>query len=397
MHRLSPIRVLHLVDSDLRRGAETFAAELATALSEGQTENALCIIHPSGGGLSHDGLRTVTLGATDRNGWRVVDLAAIRRLHRVLAEFKPDVLLAHGSTTAKYGAVACSMRRRAVSIYKNIGTVSFWSGSPLKARFSRMLLKRFDRVVSLSQITREDFIRVHRLPEHQVIVIPNGLNIAPFIHARDSGIRKERRRELGLGEEDLALITVGSLTFEKDQARLLALVKDIRSEGLPCHLLIAGEGPLRAELEIMADQLGVRRYVRFLGLRKDVPALLAASDLFVLPSKTEGMPRVLIEAGLAGLASVSHDVGAVADMVENGVSGVVVPAGDYEAFKTETLALLRDPLRRKAMGEAARRYNMEVYDIRKVALKYQELMVSLLDKRREERYRDLIRSYWMGP
>jgi glycosyltransferase involved in cell wall biosynthesis len=395
MRRLSPIRVLHLVDSDLRRGAETFAAELATALSEGQTENVLCIVHPSGGGLSHDGLRTVTLGATDHKGWRLVDLAAIRRLHRVLAEFKPDVLLAHGSTTAKYGAVARSMRRGAVSIYKNIGTVSFWSGSPLKARFSRMLLKRFDRVVSLSQITREDFIRVHRLSEHQVVVIPNGLDIAPF--SLDSGVREERRRELGLGEGDLALITVGSLTFEKDQARLLSLVKDIRSEGLPCHLLIAGEGPLRAELEIMADQLGISRYVRLLGLRKDVPALLAASDLFVLPSKTEGMPRVLIEAGLAGLASVSHDVGAVADVVENGVSGAVVPAGDYEAFKAETLALLRDPLRRKAMGEAARRHNMRVYDIKKVAQKYQELMISLLNERRDEQYRNFVRSYWMGP
>jgi glycosyltransferase involved in cell wall biosynthesis len=384
------------VDSDLRRGAETFAAELATALSEGQTENVLCIVHPSGGGLSHDGLPTVTLGATDRNGWRVVDFTAIRRLRRVLAEFKPDVLLAHGSTTAKYGAVAHSMRRGAVAIYKNIGTVSFWSGSPLKAQLSRMLLKRFDSVVSLSQTTREDFIRIHRLPEHRVIVIPNGLNIAPFIRVRDSGVREERRREMGLGEGDLALITVGSLTFEKDQARLLSLVKDIRSEGLPCHLLIAGEGPLRAELEIMADQLGVSRYVRFLGLRKDVPALLSASDLFVLPSKTEGMPRVLIEAGLAGLASVSHDVGAVADVVENGVSGAVVPADNYDAFKAETLALLRDPLRRKAMGEAARRHNMEVYDIRKVAHNYQELMVSLLDKRREEQYRNLIRSHWMG-
>ena len=136
----------------------------------------------------------------------------------------------------------------------------------------------------------------------------------------------------------------------------------------------------RPDLEQQAAALGVANQVHFLGVQSNVPRILAAADLMVLPSKTEGMPAALIEAGLAGLASVAYDVGGVGEVVEHEVSGLVVPPGELSEFSGAVMALCQDQRRRTAMGAAARQRCLEHFAMSKVARRYEELLIGLLRK-----------------
>ncbi|MGH2747967.1 MAG: glycosyltransferase, partial [Actinomycetota bacterium] len=136
---------------------------------------------------------------------------------------------------------------------------------------------------------------------------------------------------------------------------------------------VAGEGPLRGELETEVARRGIEDRVRILGSRADVGDLLAASDVVILASATEGMPGCLIEAGMAGIAAAAYAVGAAAEVVHSGTTGLVVAPGDQDALTRAVLALLRDDGLRDAMGKAARARCLERFDTRHIALRYVDL------------------------
>ncbi|MCI0441303.1 MAG: glycosyltransferase, partial [Chloroflexi bacterium] len=170
-------------------------------------------------------------------------------------------------------------------------------------------------------------------------------------------------------------------SHEKNQAHAIRLVRDIRNEGFAAKLLLVGDGPLRGALEQQARELGVAEHTSFLGVRPDVAAILAASDLFVLTSKSEGGPRVLIEAGMAGLGAVAYDVGAVHDIIGKTGAGLIVPEGNCEALRDAVARLLRDRDALRDMGARARESHLRTFDIGSVTEMYANLFRSLVDRR----------------
>ncbi len=377
-------RVLHLVHSDQRRGAEVFASQLVRHLHGEGLESAVCILHSSPGpGLALDGVRAYLLDGKYLADGKRVTLGGPKLwgLRRVLAEFQPDVVLAHGSSSLRYGALSRLSRRGLKAIYRNIGMASFWAGPAPVVQANRLLLRAFDLVVSLSDRARQDFLSVYHLPPQRVAVIPNGIDAGPFRALPGPEQREACRRSLSLARRDFALICVGGLSPEKGQEDLLHILREARGRAGSMRLLLAGDGPLRRTLEQKAASLGIADSVSFLGVRDDVPALLAAADLFVLPSRSEGIPGALIEAGMAGLSAVACDVGAVSDVVLNGVTGVVVRPGDRAAFREAVIDLAQAPQRRQAMGAAARERCLRHFDMARVAGMYRDLLLALLDGR----------------
>jgi glycosyltransferase involved in cell wall biosynthesis len=150
------------------------------------------------------------------------------------------------------------------------------------------------------------------------------------------------------------VLTVGSLTPQKDQATLLEAFARVARTRDEARLLIAGEGALRADLERRRDALGLGDRVRFLGDREDVADLLEACDLFVLSSVREGLSVTLLEAMRAGRAVVATDVGGNAEAVARDVTGRIVATRDPRALAGALESLLGDPARREAFGSAAR-------------------------------------------
>ncbi|MFQ6027326.1 MAG: glycosyltransferase, partial [Dehalococcoidia bacterium] len=172
----------------------------------------------------------------------------------------------------------------------------------------------------------------------------------------------------------------GSRRVEEKNPRLaVEVISRLKSQQKDWRLVFVGDGPQRAELEREAQVLGVADRVQFLGTRSDVPALLAAADLLLLPSRTEGMPAVVIEAGLAEVPAVAYAVGDVAEVVESGSTGVLAQPGNVLEFQQAVLTAAQDPERLRTMGIAARQRYARRFDIRTVARQYQETMFRLLE------------------
>ena len=373
--------MLHLISSQQRRGAEVFAAQLASSIEvNGRFKNGLCSLFTE----NDDELPVGNLpmfkleghsGVLDRLG---LDPELLCRLCGVIREYRPDVLVAHGSDTLKYGSSASLFNRKVATVYRNIGTASIWANSAVRVKLNRMFLKRMNAVVSVSEYTRRDFINVYRLPESRVTFIPNGVDATEFDVCSQRAARAEVRSELGLSPTDVLLASVGNLSEEKGHGELLTIISDLTRLGLEMHLVIVGDGPLRQQLEQQAQHLDLFGQVHFLGRRDDIPRVLAGADVFVLPSRTEGMPAVLIEAGLAGLPSVAFDVGGVAEVVEHSVTGLVPVSGDLAGFSESLSLLCRDQGNRSAMGDAARIRCQELFDMPKVASQYEAMFLNVL-------------------
>jgi glycosyltransferase involved in cell wall biosynthesis len=166
------------------------------------------------------------------------------------------------------------------------------------------------------------------------------------------------------------MIAVGSLTREKRVDRMLRVLRELLPTVADLHLWVVGGGPLRPELERLAEELGVAPRVRWCGVCPDVGTYLAAADLFVLTSDTEGMPGVVLEAGWCGLAAVATNVGGTRECLLDQRTGLLVPAQDEARLVGAVECLLRDSDERRRMGAEARCWVTANFELRRVAETY---------------------------
>lgn len=342
--------------STRRRGAEVFASDLGAALSER--------------GLD---VRSVALAASDDPtalslvalGQRRLGLDTLLGLRREIR--RAGLVLAHGSTTLP----ACALGTLGTGtpfVYRNIGDPRYWAASPIRRRRSALLLSRAAAIAVLWEGAADAIVAQHRIPRSRIRVIPNGAPAVRF-PAVDEPRRAAARAALGLPRDRQVVLYLGALSREKDvgtAVRAVAAVPDVA-------LVVVGDGPERPALVALADELIPER-VTFLGSVDDPAGVLAAADALVLPSRTEGMPGVLIEAGLSSLPVVATNVGGVAEIVEDGVTGRLVPPGDPGA----TTSALREVLANaNGLGEAGRQRCLERFEMGVVADRWRVLLDDL--------------------
>jgi glycosyltransferase involved in cell wall biosynthesis len=208
-------------------------------------------------------------------------------------------------------------------------------------------------------------------------LIPNGIPTDEY--APDPNRRRRWRERHGLEPEAIVLTHVGRFAPPKNHALLIEAFAQVRTH-TPLYLLLVGGGELEDAVRQQVVELGLQERVRFLGVRADVPAILNASDLFVLSSCWEGNPLSVMEAMAAGLPVVSTAVGGVPELVREGETGLLVPSGDAAALARALQALVDDPARREAMGKAARQHAIAHFDIRHTVRQYETLYERLLQR-----------------
>jgi glycosyltransferase involved in cell wall biosynthesis len=192
-------------------------------------------------------------------------------------------------------------------------------------------------------------------------VIPSGVDTDLVRPGRD---RAAAKAHLALSPTTPVIGTVGRLEPRTGTDTLLAAVAALRAERPDVALVVVGEGPLRAELEARARELGIASAVRFLGDRTDVDEVLAALDAFVLPSRTEGMSNALLEAMAMGLPVIATAVGGTPEVIADGRSGRLVPADEPERMAAAIARVLADVVGARRLGIAARAVVEERYGAR---------------------------------
>jgi len=342
------MRVLHVVESMRRGGAESVVVEHVRHAAP-DLELLVCALNHDGPALEAAraaGARTFLLG---KRG----PLDGVRQLAALMRRERVEVVNGHNATGGLYAALAARIAGIPV-VFRTEHTIHFPGRHsalyPLLEPVSTVLTRR---VVCVCQAVLES--HVSRLPwaARRFVTVANGISSAEHTRPREV-IRASVRNQLGIQDDQLLVLTIGSLSRQKAYARLLDAFAPIAEADPYARLLIAGEGPLRPALEArIAD--GLADSVRLLGARDDAVDLLEACDVFVLSSEREGLPITLIEAMRAGRPAVSTRIGGTAEVVEDGVTGLLVPVGDGPALTGALRALLADPALRERMGEAGRR------------------------------------------
>lgn len=231
-------------------------------------------------------------------------------------------------------------------------------------RLQRLAYRCATKVVANSPAAR-GFLEQEGVARASIAVVPNGLDPAAFA---------DRQPRAG----GRTLITVANLRPEKDHATLLAAAAILVRDFPALRVRIVGSGPRRAALEALTAAHGLNAHVEFLGHRDDVPALLAAADIFVLPSRSEAFPNGVIEAMAAGLPVVATAVGGLLDLIDDGRTGRLVPPGKPDALAAAVRSLLEHPAQADAMGAAARATVLQQYSFDRMVASFEELYLSSL-------------------
>jgi glycosyltransferase involved in cell wall biosynthesis len=369
------MRIVHLTASSFFGGPERQMLGLASALPPEYESSFLS--------FSEGGRCRVFLAEARNAGFDAAKLAndfpriraCIREVAAQLHECSADVLVTHGYKSNLFGRPAA--RKAGVPI---VSVSRGWTGENLKIRcyeaLDRFHLRFMDRVVCVSSGQAER-VRKSGVTEAKMRIIRNGARLGAFETPDPAG--KGRLRVLAGGDGPIVL-AAGRLSAEKgfrvlvEAARLLANVR----------FVICGEGAERASLEQQIDALALQGHVRLAGFRDDLDSLIPFADLVVLPSFTEGLPNVALEAGAAGIPVVATAVGGTPEVVRDGVTGFLVPPGDPRALSQRVIDLLQHPERAREFGTAARQWMQEKFTFEAQARSYCELFDEITRTRKVE-------------
>jgi sugar transferase (PEP-CTERM/EpsH1 system associated) len=371
------IDVLHLITELSTGGAQTALLRLLAGLDRDRFRPAVACLY-NGDKPVAQRIRSLGIPVTDLRMTAKWRLDALWRLYCLLRQQRPDILhtwMFHANFPGRLlgrlaGVPIIITSRRNEDI-----------GGALRERLNRWTARLDDRVIAVCEVARRAEIERARVSPEHVVTIYNGIDVERF-SATDGDLVIRVRRELGIPAGVPLIGAVGRLHPQKDFAGLLDSLTEVQKYVSPVRLLLVGEGELRDDLETRARSLGISGIVTFAGFRSDVAEILAACDVFVLPSLWEGMPNVVLEAMAVGLPVVATQVGGVPEIVLDGETGLLVPPGDSETLAQALIRLLRDPDLRSRMGRAGRRRVEQHFSANQLVLETEALYEALWARNR---------------
>jgi glycosyltransferase involved in cell wall biosynthesis len=350
-------------------GAERALVQIVTRLDRQQwTPRVYCL---AGRGKLADGLKAAGIEVECLNARSKWDVRVVGRLAANLRQFRPALLqtfLFHANIAGRLAA-----RRAGVPV-----VVSGVRVSEHDARWRMRMDRWTNRLVTHNVCVSTAIAERYRglgIPDRKLSVIPNGVEVAAFESAAPADLS-----EFGIPAGSRILLAIGRLHPQKGFDQLIDAVGPILKDHPDVHLLIVGEGPQRPLLEqkIAASDQHTRMHLT--GRRDDIAGLLRACSLFVLSSRWEGMPNVLLEALAAGVPVVATDVEGVRDIVEDAVSGVIVPRESTFELRTAVTRLLADPPLASKLAAAGQRRVRSDFTWERVTEQYTQLWSRLLDR-----------------
>lgn len=372
LERIRGTRIAHLIESDGPGGAERLVASLATELQAAGCDNVVVTPARGEGWLSNElagtgvTLEPLELRAAGFRTW-------VRLLAETLRRYRPAVAHSHEFMMAVHGALAA--RGTGVPHLITMHGGRYYAERLRRRAALRGAATLSGALVSVSEAVRHHLSRDLWIRRSRILSIPNGVRWVP---AKRSSLRQELR----LAPTDRLLLAVGNLYPVKGHAHLIDALALLADNHANVHLAIAGRGDLADGLRVRARELALDDRVHLLGLRSDIPSLLAAADIFVLPSVAEGLPLALLEAMFAGRPIVASDVGDVRVVLNDGDAGLLVRPGNAAELARALDRLLTDPNEGGRLGQRAALRAASEYACARMVERYARLYFDLGTTRR---------------
>jgi glycosyltransferase involved in cell wall biosynthesis len=362
---VSTLRVVLAIESSGPGGAERMILSLAEALARNGDEPRIATLKPGWMTQRAEAAGIPVWIEPQRPG---LDLGWVLRFARRLWQERIDALHTHEFGMNSFGSAAALLSRtRAISTIHG----RHWAVDRARRRVAYRLLRALG--VPLIAVSNDlaSFLEGRLgLSQGCLEVVPNGIPVQPALRAEERAARRAMiRSELGIPPKVPLLVAVGNLYPVKDHATLLRALAQLPDP----WLAIAGRGGEEENLRRLARELGIAERVHLLGLRDDIPTLLAAADVFVQPSRSEGLPLSILEAMAQRLPIVATDVGGVGEAIEDGMTGYLVRSGDPPALAAAVGRILASPDRGAALGAAADARVREEFSVERMLSRYREL------------------------
>jgi glycosyltransferase involved in cell wall biosynthesis len=384
------LKIVFIDTYPVRRGAQIFVTELADFLQNQGQKTFRIYLYKSGNQTLDVGLRNqdICLGFDPKHIFEKIPTLQpllVLKLIKVLNYLNPDIVLLNGSRTLKYGAVVKRALPKTIRwVSRVIDNAEFWNTDSLTHwYYKNLVIPAMDGSIGVSQSSLDAMIRHYDFKKPSSVV-HRVFDSKKFEQAPD---RKEARGRLGLTENDEVLLFLGNLTSQKRPDRFIQIIQELAKTRPNVRGLLVGDGGMRKELEYQVsgikyqekgnEGVGIRTkrqeargekqetsseshesidgsFISFEGYQSDVSPFLAAADLLVLTSDTEGLPGVILEAAYFSVPAVASDVGGIRECLVDGETGVLIPTREVSGFCSAIGNLLDDPDRRKKIGEAAK-------------------------------------------
>lgn len=374
MQPVNPVRtILYLSTSSGPGGAERVISNLSASLDPSRYRAVLCLFRP-GWIQAHTESRGVSTYVIPTHG--MFDWRWVSRFRRLLREEHVDVIHAHEFDANVQGTFVATLS--GIPLVATVhGKNYFWE--KFRRRLAYRWVSRRATMVAVSENLKHFIVEKVGVQASDVRVVYNGVDVLPPCDAADID---QCWKELDLPAGNQIVGVVGNLYPVKGHQYLIAAIPAILAKCPKTTFVFAGRGQLEAELKAQAHQLGVDGHVRFLGLRQDIPRILALLDVFVLPSLSEGLSMAILEAMVAGKPVVATDVGGNPELVEDGATGYLVPSQNSQALADRVIALLMDQGRSLQFGKTGQLRAQGQFSLQTMVQNYQALYDQCLEVRR---------------
>ncbi|MDQ7781102.1 MAG: glycosyltransferase family 4 protein [Planctomycetota bacterium] len=411
MRRTNKLRILHVITRLVRGGAQNVVISMAEGLA-GRGHSCMIACGPEKGSegelfsrAAEARLPVTVIPGLVRDVSPADDLRALCGLCGIMRAGRFDVVHTHTSKAGFLGRAAASLVgvRTIVHsphghIFSPTGRIPGVSDRPaMRSVFywiERLAARLAHHVACLSENEMKELSRLHIVRRHAASVVRNAVDVERIEEelaacaGRDvapadirAAVRRTVRESLGVPQTDFVVGVAGRLTSEKAVDVVIRAVREILSGRSDCALIVAGDGPERPRLQELARSLGIEAKTRFLGMRRDLSRVLACLDVFVLPSLYEGFGLVILEAMAAGAPVIATRVGGVPEIVEDGVTGLLVPAAHPGALADAIWKVASDKSFARALADRAGSHVRRHFNMASMIDTVENLYFSLVERR----------------
>lgn len=365
------MRVIHLIHQLGTGGAENGIINLVNSINSDRFQCAICSFAGKGTQthrVDQNKTRLFELNKKAGNDWLLP-----LRLSKVFKDWQPDLVHSHSWGTLCEGIVGAKIASVPNIIHGEHGTIQQKNRNII---IQKLCWRLVDQVLAVSDAHRDNLAKTINFPPKKILTLMNGVDISRF--SESSSIKQQIRDDLQITEESVVIGTIGRLVPVKNQKMLIMAFAKLVPVFSNIRLIIVGDGPLMGELVELSKTLDVGNRIKFLGQRSDVPQLFCAMDIFSLISDSEGMSNTILEAMSSSLPVVATNTGGNPGLVNNDLTGMLVPVGNVEELADKLARLIEDSPKRIAMGKAGRKKIEEQYSLEKMVCRYEELYETII-------------------